>query len=88
MDRLTLSRNISRQVSFVLIGLLLVVVGGVMSADFAGIGTKWRNVSMSFYDRRSGPDGYEKNTRRFRFYYRVVTIFGLLLLIGGLLSLA
>ena len=74
--------------SFILIGLVLVVVGSVISADFAGIGTKWRNVSMSFYDRRSGPDGYERNTRRFRFYHRALTIFGLLLLIGGFLSLA
>lgn len=73
---------------FVLIGLTLFVGGAVVVSDVSGLGTKWREVSMSFYDRRSRrPDGYERNTRLFRLYYLGVTIFGLLILVGGLLSL-
>ena len=74
--------------TFVLIGAFLFAVGAIVSADIGGLGTKWREVSMSFYDRRSrGPDAYERNTPCSGLYYRGVTIFGLLLLIGGLLSL-
>ena len=74
--------------AFVLIGALFVGVGVVMSRDLGGFGTKWRNASMSFYDRRGGPDTYDRNTRRFRLYYRILTVFGLFLLLGGLLSIA
>lgn len=63
--------------------------GAVVSADIGGFGTKWREVSMGFYDRRStGPDAYERNTRLFQLYYRGLALFGLLLIVGGLLSLA
>jgi hypothetical protein len=74
-------------VSFLLIGVLLFVVGGVVSADIGGLGTKWRRISMNHYDRRGGVDTYERNTRRFQLYYRGLTIFGFLLFVGGLLSL-
>jgi hypothetical protein len=73
---------------FLLIGALLVVIGIVMSRDLGGFGARWRNASMSFYDRRGGPDAYDRNTRRFRLYYRMLTVFGLFLLLGGLLSIA
>jgi hypothetical protein len=38
-------------VTFVLIGAFLFIVGAIVSADIGGLGTKWREVSMSFYDR-------------------------------------
>jgi hypothetical protein len=69
-------------VSFLLIG-----VGGTVSADIGGLGTKWRRVSMNHYDRRGGLDTHERNTRRFQIYYRGLTIFGFLVFVGGLLSL-
>ncbi len=57
---------------FVLLGALLFAVGAIVSADIGGSGIEWREVRMSFYDRRSrGPDAYERNTRSFRLYHRV-----------------
>jgi hypothetical protein len=62
------------------------VVGLICTRDVPG--TKWREISMSFYDRRSrGPDAYERNTRLFRLYYRAVLIFGVIVLISGIQSL-
>jgi hypothetical protein len=76
-------------VTFVVIGLFVFAAGAVVSADIGGMGTKWREVSMSFYDRRrTGPDAYERNTRLFRLYYRGLAIFSPLLIFGRLLSLA
>jgi hypothetical protein len=73
--------------TFVFIGAVLLVAGGVMSLDIAGLGTKWRNLSMSYYDRRGGPETRDRNSRRFLLYYRALAVFGLLLFLGGLVSL-
>ena len=68
------------------IGAVLLVDGAVMGFDLFGLGTKWRNYGMRFYDRRGGPGAYDRNTRRFRITYRLVAGLGLFLLVAGLLE--
>ena len=71
-------------VSLTWIGAVLFVWGVTMGFHVLGLGTRWRNISMRYYDRNTDARGYERNTRIFRIGYRAIAVLGLLLLIPGL----
>lgn len=60
-----LARRGAEQMTFVVIGGLLFLVGLVMTQDVAGVGTRWREVGMRFYDRRLGPDAHDRSRGSF-----------------------
>jgi hypothetical protein len=69
------------------IGALLLVSGSVMGFDIFGVGTRWRNIGMRYYDRDGDQERYDQNTRRFRLTQRIVAAVGLVLLLLGIGSL-
>lgn len=73
--------------SLTICGAVLFVWSTAVLRDVKGIGTWWRRVGMRYYDRQGGLEAYERNTRRFLLTYRLVALFGLFLLLGGLLTL-
>lgn len=63
-------------------GAVLVLIGVVAEFDILGLGTRWRNRSMRYYDRNASAEQYDKNTRRWKMTYRLSALLGVFLILA------
>ena len=66
-------------------GALLILIGIMAEFDVGGIGTRWRNRAMRFYDRNATTEQYDRNTRRWKMTYRLSALLGVFLVLASIL---